>query len=152
MRFGSCGSILSVAVFAVHRGGRFLAFRSRYSGSLDGLITWFEIWFSACHKPISFCTGPESLPTCWKQTRRALISQHRSGDFLSLRYEILKELGSGSFGVVHLVRERATGLERVIKIVTTKNLAPRLLDNMRREIQVLQDLDHPNLGQSRGCV
>ncbi|OLP97333.1 CBL-interacting protein kinase 12 [Symbiodinium microadriaticum] len=27
------------------------------------------------------------------------------------------------------------GLERVIKIVTTKNLAPRLLDNMRREIQ-----------------
>ncbi|CAE7895514.1 prmt-1, partial [Symbiodinium microadriaticum] len=42
--------------------------RCRREGSLDGLISWFEIWFSACHKPISFCTGPESLPTCWKQT------------------------------------------------------------------------------------
>lgn len=90
------------------------------------------------------CWHPK-LPPVAAVSRRALISQHRSGDFLSLRYEILKELGSGSFGVVHLVRERATGLERVIKIVTTKNLAPRLLDNMRREIQVLQDLDHPNI-------
>ncbi|CAJ1438965.1 unnamed protein product, partial [Effrenium voratum] len=92
---------------------------------------------------------------CWPKqsqqfaaiSRGGLISQqqHLHGDFLRARYEVIKELGSGSFGVVNLVRERATGLQRVIKTVDTSKLSQRLLDSMRREIQVLQDLDHPNI-------
>lgn len=42
--------------------------RCRHEGSLDAMVCWFEIWFGACHKPISFSTGPESTLTCWKQT------------------------------------------------------------------------------------
>ena len=42
--------------------------RCRHEGPLDAMVCWFEIWFGAGHKPISFSTGPESTLTCWKQT------------------------------------------------------------------------------------
>jgi len=37
-------------------------------GKAHALIFWFEVLFEACHKPVSFSTDPESVPTCWKQT------------------------------------------------------------------------------------
>lgn len=71
--------------------------------------------------------------------------QHLMGDLLTTRYEVVRELGSGGFGKVNLVREKATGLMRVIKTVDTSKLSQRLLENMREEIQVLRALDHPNI-------
>ena len=35
---------------------------------IHALIAWFDIEFTACHKPISFSTGPHSKYTHWKQT------------------------------------------------------------------------------------
>jgi protein arginine N-methyltransferase 1 len=35
---------------------------------IHALIAWFDIEFSACHKPIKFSTGPHSKYTHWKQT------------------------------------------------------------------------------------
>lgn len=35
---------------------------------IHALIAWFDIDFSACHKPIKFSTGPHSKYTHWKQT------------------------------------------------------------------------------------
>ena len=35
---------------------------------IHALIAWFDIEFSACHKPIYFSTGPHSKYTHWKQT------------------------------------------------------------------------------------
>jgi type I protein arginine methyltransferase len=32
------------------------------------LIAWFDIDFTACHKPIRFSTGPHTKYTHWKQT------------------------------------------------------------------------------------
>merc|ERR1711860_447172 len=40
----------------------------RRDGRINAMLAWFEVQFGACHKPISFATGPESPPTCWKQT------------------------------------------------------------------------------------
>ncbi|CAK9086783.1 Calcium-dependent protein kinase 16 [Durusdinium trenchii] len=100
------------------------------------LVKWFEVWFGACHKPICFSTGPEGL---------IAQQQNLSGEVLKARYEFIKELGTGGFGVVYLVREKTTGLQRVIKTVDTARLTERLLENMREEIQVLRDLDHPNI-------
>lgn len=37
-------------------------------GKAHGILSWFEIRFDCCHKPVFFSTGPESNPTCWKQT------------------------------------------------------------------------------------
>ena len=51
-----------------------LAFRvpfklvARRSDFIHALIAWFDIEFSACHKPIKFSTGPHTKYTHWKQT------------------------------------------------------------------------------------
>lgn len=41
---------------------------SKREGNVHALLFWFEIRFDSCHKPVFFTTGPESSPTCWKQT------------------------------------------------------------------------------------
>lgn len=51
-----------------------LAFRAPYQLTakrpdfIHALIAWFDIEFSACHKPIRFSTGPHARYTHWKQT------------------------------------------------------------------------------------
>lgn len=35
---------------------------------VHALIAWFDIDFTACHKPIRFSTGPHAKYTHWKQT------------------------------------------------------------------------------------
>lgn len=51
-----------------------LAFESTFSlpcrraDFIHALIAWFDIDFTACHKPIRFSTGPHTKYTHWKQT------------------------------------------------------------------------------------
>ena len=40
----------------------------RRNDFIHALIAWFDIEFSACHKPIKFSTGPHTKYTHWKQT------------------------------------------------------------------------------------
>ena len=40
----------------------------RRTDYIHALIAWFDIEFSACHKPIRFSTGPHTKYTHWKQT------------------------------------------------------------------------------------
>lgn len=35
---------------------------------VHALVAWFDIDFTACHKPIRFSTGPHTKYTHWKQT------------------------------------------------------------------------------------
>ena len=42
--------------------------RCQRSDFVHALIAWFDIDFSACHKPIRFSTGPHTRYTHWKQT------------------------------------------------------------------------------------
>ncbi|KAK2765598.1 type I protein arginine N-methyltransferase Rmt1 [Arachnomyces sp. PD_36] len=41
---------------------------ARKSDFIHAVIAWFDIDFTACHKPIRFSTGPHSKYTHWKQT------------------------------------------------------------------------------------
>lgn len=41
---------------------------ARRSDFIHALIAWFDIEFTACHKPIRFSTGPHAKYTHWKQT------------------------------------------------------------------------------------
>ena len=51
-----------------------LAFKNDFSllvrrdDFVHALIAWFDIEFSACHKPVKFSTGPHTKYTHWKQT------------------------------------------------------------------------------------
>lgn len=42
--------------------------KARRSDFVHAIIAWFDIEFSACHKPIRFSTGPHTKYTHWKQT------------------------------------------------------------------------------------
>lgn len=41
---------------------------ARRNDFIHAIIAWFDIDFTACHKPISFSTGPHAKYTHWKQT------------------------------------------------------------------------------------
>ncbi|KAF2735079.1 arginine n-methyltransferas-like protein [Polyplosphaeria fusca] len=41
---------------------------ARRNDFIHAMIAWFDIEFSACHKPIRFSTGPHTKYTHWKQT------------------------------------------------------------------------------------
>lgn len=40
----------------------------RRTDYIHAMIAWFDIEFSACHKPVRFSTGPHTKYTHWKQT------------------------------------------------------------------------------------
>jgi len=42
--------------------------RCQRNDFVHALIAWFDIDFTACHKPIRFSTGPHTKYTHWKQT------------------------------------------------------------------------------------
>lgn len=71
--------------------------------------------------------------------------RHISSRTMAGYYDVVGELGKGSFGVVRLVSDRATTQERVCKTVSTSELAPGLLDMVRNEVELLKSLDHPHV-------
>ncbi|CAE8591752.1 unnamed protein product, partial [Polarella glacialis] len=87
----------------------------------------------------SLTSVPRSLPSC-----------------LAAQLELCKGctgaarvLGSGAYAVVCLVRERAAGLPRALKVVAKQPLAVRgLLEQARGEMSLQQSLRHPNIARA----
>lgn len=66
------------------------------------------------------------------------------------RYEIVKQLGVGGFGVVHLVREKATSEEWAAKYLKAAEDAAGHSDRMTKadiqnECEILKMMDHPSI-------
>jgi serine/threonine protein kinase/alpha-tubulin suppressor-like RCC1 family protein len=61
-------------------------------------------------------------------------------------YELIRELGRGGMAIVYLVRERATGLERAVKVIHTKFVDDQeALARFDREARLVAQLEHPNI-------
>lgn len=60
-------------------------------------------------------------------------------------YDVIREMGVGSFSTVFLVRERILQQERVCKQVSTHGLHPGVLKWLKMEIDLLCHLDHPHI-------
>jgi len=88
--------------------------------------------------------GANRSQPCGMSRARA-VTRHASSDFVGRHYEVIREIGRGSFSRVQLVRERRTGHERVCKVVDTREMAEEVLQLTRAEIKVLSDLDHPSV-------
>src|SRR5450755_252763 len=63
--------------------------------------------------------------------------------FSSSRFEFLRQLGSGGFGVVYLVRDLKHGGELALK--TLQGTRPEALYRLKREFRSCADIRHPNL-------
>lgn len=107
------------------------------------------------HHPCPYCgTLPdarEDIPTLElggleKAATLALprSESRRAGDLYAERFRIARLLGKGGMGAVYLVEEIATGKVRALKTLKPALLAePSAVERFRREIGLLQKLDHP---------
>ena len=59
------------------------------------------------------------------------------------KYDVLKELGKGSYGRVYQVRNKVTGEIRACKQLSKSNI--KNLEKFNREIDILIKTDHPNI-------
>jgi calcium-dependent protein kinase len=62
-------------------------------------------------------------------------------------YEILDQLGQGSYGRVYRAKHIKTGVIRAIKKINkySYNISPEDEENLIKEISILKQLDHPNI-------
>src|SRR5438552_449855 len=68
------------------------------------------------------------------------------GVVLQDRYEIADEIGRGGFSIVYRARDRRVGADVAIKLLVPPPAAARLArERLRREVQVVRQLSHPNI-------
>lgn len=94
---------------------------------------------------MSIYVGPRDRADTRGVCKSEVIVQHGSSKSLSENYVQLKQLGSGAFGKVNLVRDKTFKQERVCKVVSTKGMSRPVLDAMKKEIELLRTLDHPSI-------
>ena len=61
------------------------------------------------------------------------------------RYEVRRKIGQGSFGSVHIVVSRKTQRNFVMKEIKTSRLNKRERSDVKREVELLSKLQHPNI-------
>ncbi|CAN0050218.1 unnamed protein product, partial [Sphacelaria rigidula] len=72
-----------------------------------------------------------------------------NGTVIINKYQIVSELGKGSYGTVHLCRDGETGQKYAMKVIQRRKRAQRpgqhLAETLRREVAVMKKLRHPNI-------
>merc|ERR1719359_458718 len=84
------------------------------------------------------------------KNRACLIPRHDSSSFASRNYTIIKELGKGSFSRVQLLRDKRSGVARVLKI-SEGGMGTKQSQMVKNEIHLLSALDHPNIVKIYEC-
>ena len=69
-----------------------------------------------------------------------------SGSSFEDSYDVVRELGRGGMAIVYLVRDRATGEERAVKVIHTKFVDDaEALARFDREARLVAQLKHPHI-------
>jgi len=86
-----------------------------------------------------------SMPLAAGLNKANITPRYTSSSAVSKKYEVVREVGRGCYGLVQLVRGRHDGRERVCKTVSTARMRPDMLEMMRKEVNLLRSLDHPHI-------
>ena len=73
-----------------------------------------------------------------------LFVKQGKGDPYS-KYELVSYLGEGGFGKVYRVKDKLTGTNRAMKIIHVKSTSSDHEKKISKEINILKELDHPNI-------
>ena len=60
-------------------------------------------------------------------------------------YELMNYLGEGGYGKVYKVKHKLTGQYRAMKIIKCKSSSKDHEKQIKKEIEILKSLDHPNI-------
>ena len=63
----------------------------------------------------------------------------------STRYELIRKLGEGTFGVVYLARDRRTGENVAVKKIRLEGEDEGIPSTALREVCLLRELKHGNI-------
>jgi serine/threonine protein kinase len=106
-------------------------------------------------KASSAPTTPVSLPSRTDSITEQSFSRsckslgktprHGSSEFVGKHYTEIREIGRGAFGKITLVRENATGDERVCKAVSIAGMREEMVRMLKKEAELLCSLDHPGI-------
>jgi hypothetical protein len=73
-------------------------------------------------------------------------SYFSTGSVLQGRYEIVDEIGRGGYSVVYRARDQRVGSDVAIKLLVPPPAAARVArERLRREVQAVRQLSHPNI-------
>ena len=61
------------------------------------------------------------------------------------QFEVLKQIGEGGYGSVHLVQHLTYGQVALKKLQASFDIGQKDFDNLRREAEILSKLQHPNI-------
>jgi calcium-dependent protein kinase len=75
--------------------------------------------------------------------KETFVSQNYGNIFE--KYDIIKELGSGSFGKVYEIRNKITNICYACKELSKKKIKKKDIEKFNTEISILRKSDHPNI-------
>lgn len=65
----------------------------------------------------------------------------------SVRYDKLQLIGTGGYSSVFMAMHRRTSTKVAVKEMKRANMSKEIVNNLRREVEILQSLNHPNIVQ-----
>ena len=89
---------------------------------------------------------PSVKPGCIKDEENKNILKHRDWDITD------EAIGQGGYAVVHLAKLKSTGEDLAIKELKAVNLKPKTVGYLKREIDSMLHLNHPNLLKLAGVT
>jgi len=97
--------------------------------------------------PVDTGPSPVAAAASKEPVKEPTTLPHTNSSVLRLeeKYELGKVLGKGAFSSVYRSKNKFTDEEVAIKVVQKRDIKPRDLELLEREIKILKKLRHPNI-------
>ncbi len=75
---------------------------------------------------------------------KAVFVQEQKGR-IKAKYRVLETIGKGSYGEVKKILHKVTGELRAMKVIRKEDVSKEYQQSLLNEIDILKQLDHPNI-------